>query len=147
MHPHVLHIPSHPIPPTYSPLKGARSYFSKFSFVFHLKCHHTKDVNLKFQLNWSNRLDVVSYNYYVSFITADGYHIQTLFSLISSKRITFQLWNFMRYEKNMRITCDTKISKNWGKSWKDGTVHPSSWSQTNIPLIVGYCIIHTLFYI
>ena len=57
--------------------KGARSYFLQFNFIFYSKDHHTKDVNLKFQLNWSNRLYVVSnnfvyctclYNYYVSFI-------------------------------------------------------------------------------
>ena len=49
-----------------SRLKGARSYFYKFSFVFHVKDHHTKDVNLKFQLNWSNCLDVVSNFVYCS---------------------------------------------------------------------------------
>ena len=41
-------------------LKGARFYFSKFSFLIYLKDHHTKDVNLKFQLNRSSRLDVGS---------------------------------------------------------------------------------------
>ena len=29
-------------------IKGARSYFSKLSFLFHLKNHNSKDVNLKF---------------------------------------------------------------------------------------------------
>ena len=38
----------------------ARSCFSKFSFLFHLKDHYTKDVNFEFQLNRSNRLDVAS---------------------------------------------------------------------------------------
>ena len=33
---------------------------SKLSFIFNLKDHHIKDVNFKFQLNWSNRLDLVS---------------------------------------------------------------------------------------
>ena len=32
-------------------IKGCTVLFSKFSFVFHLKDHRTKDVNLKFQLN------------------------------------------------------------------------------------------------
>ena len=57
-------------------LKRARSYFLKLNFVLQLKDHHTKDVNLKFQLNWSNYLEVGSnskyscclYNYYVNFI-------------------------------------------------------------------------------
>ena len=37
--------------------KGARSYFLKFSSLFHLKNHHSKGVNLKFQLKRSSRLD------------------------------------------------------------------------------------------
>ena len=41
-------------------VKGAGSCFSKFSFLFHLKDHYTKDVNFEFQLNRSNRLDVGS---------------------------------------------------------------------------------------
>ena len=38
-------------------IKSARSYFSKFSFLFHLRNHHSKDINLKFQLNQSSCLD------------------------------------------------------------------------------------------
>ena len=34
--------------------KDARSCFSKFSFLVHLKKHLFKDVNSKFQLKWSN---------------------------------------------------------------------------------------------
>ena len=41
-------------------IKGARSYFSKFSFLFHLKNHHSKDVNFKFQSKQSSCLDVQS---------------------------------------------------------------------------------------
>ena len=41
-------------------IKGACPIFQNLVLyrgsVFHLKDHHTKDVNLKFQLNWSNRL-------------------------------------------------------------------------------------------
>ena len=36
------------------------SYFSKFCFLFHLKNHHSKDVNFKFQLKQSSHLDVGS---------------------------------------------------------------------------------------
>ena len=32
-------------------LKGTWSYYSKFSFLFHLQNHHSKDVNFKYQLN------------------------------------------------------------------------------------------------
>ena len=54
-------------------IKGARSYFSKFSFLFHLKNHHSKDAHLKFQLKRSGHLDVRSklqlpISYYVSLI-------------------------------------------------------------------------------
>ena len=38
--------------------KGAPSYFSKSSFLIHLKNHHSKDVNLNFQLKRSRRLNV-----------------------------------------------------------------------------------------
>ena len=41
-------------------IKVARSYFSKFSFLFHLKNHYSKAVNLKFWLKRSSRLDVRS---------------------------------------------------------------------------------------
>ena len=46
--------------------QGARSYLPKFSFLFHLKNYHFKDVNLKFQLKWSCRLDVRSNFVYCS---------------------------------------------------------------------------------
>ena len=39
-------------------IKGARFYFSKFSFLFHLKNHHSKDVNLNFWLKPSSHLDM-----------------------------------------------------------------------------------------
>ena len=45
---------------SYECLKGAQSYFSKFCCLFHLKNHHSKDVNLKFQLKRSSRLDLQS---------------------------------------------------------------------------------------
>ena len=35
-------------------------FFSKFSFLFHLKNHPSKDVNFKFQLKQSRGLDVGS---------------------------------------------------------------------------------------
>ena len=47
-------------------IKGARSYFSKLSFLFHLKDQHTKDINLKFELNRSSHLDAGSNFVYCS---------------------------------------------------------------------------------
>ena len=41
-------------------VKGARSYSSKLSFLSHLKNHHSKDVNSKFELKRSKCLDVRS---------------------------------------------------------------------------------------
>ena len=43
---------------SFASVQDAWSYFSKFSFLFHLKNHHYKDVNLKFQLEWSDCLAV-----------------------------------------------------------------------------------------
>ena len=48
-------------------IKDARSYFQKFSFLFHLKNHLSKDVNFKFQLKRSSLLDVRSNFVYCSF--------------------------------------------------------------------------------
>ena len=39
-------------------LKGVRSYFSKLVSLFHLQNRHSKDVNFKFQLKRSSRLDL-----------------------------------------------------------------------------------------
>ena len=39
-----------PQPDPQETVKGAQSYVSKFIFLLHLKNHHSKDVNLKFQL-------------------------------------------------------------------------------------------------
>ena len=44
-------------------LKDARFYFTKFSFLFHLKNHHSKDVNFKFQLKRSSHLDEANFVY------------------------------------------------------------------------------------
>ena len=44
-------------------LKGIRSYFSKFGFLFHLKNHHSNVINSKFEkleLKQSSRLDAPS---------------------------------------------------------------------------------------
>ena len=48
------------------PIKGTRSYFSKFGFLFHLKNHHSKEVNLKFRLRRSICSDVRSNFVYCS---------------------------------------------------------------------------------
>ena len=67
-----------------SQFKGTRSYFSKFSFWFYFKTHHSQDVNLKFQLKRSNHLDVRSkFVYAVAYILLHklryGYHYQAHF--------------------------------------------------------------------
>ena len=38
-------------------LQGGQSYFSKFSFLFHLKNHYSKDVKLKFLLKRFSHFD------------------------------------------------------------------------------------------
>ena len=64
-------------------IKGAQSYFSKISFLFYLKDHHTKDVNFKCQLNQSSHLDVGSNFIAVAYIIMCklnyGYHNQARF--------------------------------------------------------------------
>ena len=75
--------------------KGTRSYVSKLSFLILLKNHHSKDVNLKFQLKRLSLLDVRS-----NFVYSSRLYIYWrcklnygTFSLISSKGNNFQLWN------------------------------------------------------
>ena len=65
-------------------LKGAWSYFSKFSFLFHLKNHHSKDVNSKFQLKQSSCFNIWNnFVYCVAYVLLYklnyGYHNQTHF--------------------------------------------------------------------
>ena len=65
-------------------IKDAQSYFSKLSFLLHLKNHYSKDVNSKIQLKRSSRLDVRS-NLYIAGACIllcklnYGYHNQTRF--------------------------------------------------------------------
>ena len=104
-------------------LKGERSYFLKFSFLFHLKNHHFKVINLKFELKWSSRLDIknnfcdlqLPNSYCISII---GYHNKTsLHQFLSngtyfSRKIWHGLWE--KYD----LSSDTKISLKFEKSWK-----------------------------
>ena len=78
-------------------IKGARPYFfSKFSFRFYLKNHHSKDENLKFRLKWSSRLDVRSdfctlqlshrpISYCGSLIMVTKYHNQTVLEWVRTR--------------------------------------------------------------
>ena len=65
-------------------LKGARSYFSKSNFLFHLKNHHSKVINSKFELKWVSRLDgrinfVICICLYLLCKLNHGYHNQAHF--------------------------------------------------------------------
>ena len=96
-------------------VKGVRSYFFfKITFLFNLKNHNSKDVNFKFQLKRSSRLDVRSnfvyiadayILYYVSLITVTlTRHVFTnIFKTARFSPVTFA----MGYE----LSCDSKISK------------------------------------
>ena len=105
---------------SYSHVKGAWSYFSKFSFLLDVKNHHSKDVNFKFQLKRLSHLDVqrnfvywycsclfyillcnLNYGYY----TQAGYHAYLPNGMISSCGICHGLW------EKLSFFCDTKISK------------------------------------
>ena len=79
---------------------------SKFSVRFHLRDHHNKDVNLKFYLNWSNHLDVVSMCIAVSYNY--GYHNQTLFLKYLPNATLF---SYRSYDKNMSFLVIPKSPK------------------------------------
>ena len=117
-------------------LEAARSYFSKFSSLFHLKNHHSKDVNFKFQLKRSSHLDVRINCVYIVvayiLLCNYGYHNQTCFpyNLLNGTLFSCKICHGLRgkYE----LSCDSKISKslkkNVGKiglgSFKVHTNHP-----------------------
>ena len=86
-------------------VKGARSYFSKFNFIFHFKDHHTEELNLKFQLNWSNRFDLVILKFYM------GYEKNMSFFVIPKSQKVGKNWTDMTglfkvriRKKNIRIS-------------------------------------------
>ena len=97
-------------------LKGAQFYFSTFSFLFHLKNHHYKDSNLKFQLKRSSCLNIQS-KHCVSVIMVT---IPGSFSIISSKWNDFQLWNLPWVISKIWACFWYKISKSLKKGWKNG---------------------------
>ena len=101
-------------------VKGARFYFSKFCFVFHLKDHHhTEDVNLNFQLAWSNCLDVLSNFVYGIAVAYIIYYVNFIMVTITSHFFIniFQMYHlsavklYMPYEKNMSFLVMPKSPK------------------------------------
>ena len=76
------------------------SSFSKFSFLLHLKNHHSKPVNLKFQIKQSSCFEYEAILYIAVALTLP-YRVSLImvpitchtFSLLPSKWNTFQLWN------------------------------------------------------
>ena len=106
--------------------KGAWSYFSKFSFLFHLKNHHFKDVNWEFQLKWSSHLDARSRFVYCS---CQYFYCVSLIMVTITRHIfinIFQMEHFsavkfaMGYEKNMSYHVISKSPKVWKSVEKIG---------------------------
>ena len=99
-----------------SVLKVHGLIFSKFSFLFHLKHLHSKEVNLKFQLKRSSRFDVRS-----NFV-----HIAVAYILTGGN---WQKW------KRVFLTCpcheiyrDEAVGlKSWKNTWKI-TIFVKMWN-------------------
>ena len=79
--------------------KGARPYFSKFSFLFHLKNHHSKDVKVNLWLKRSSHLDIYDAILYIAvrhYLTLYNYvyHNQAFFHLYlpNRTRISYMSW-------------------------------------------------------
>ena len=90
--------------------------FSKFSFLFHLKNHYSKDVNFKFQLKQSSRLEIRSNFVYCSCL----YLTVSLIMVTITSHVfinIFQTEHFlavniaMGYEKNNYLLLENAISK------------------------------------
>ena len=103
-----------------------KSYFSKFSFLFHLKNHHSKDVNFKFQLKQLSGLGVrCNFVYCCLYLICVSLIMVTIIRHIFIN--IFQTENFlavkfsMGYEKSMSFLVIAKSPKVWKKKVKDRT--------------------------
>ena len=135
-------------------LKGARSYFSKFSSLFYLKNHHSKDVNFKFQLKRSSRLDIRS-NFFILQLPI-SYCVSLIMVTITRQVFTniFQMEHFsavkfaMDYEKNMSSLVIPKISKSLKKKVEKiglgsfNMTAANSYSTFSLFMAHQYCILY-----
>ena len=119
-------------------VKDAKSYFSKFSSLFPWKNHLSKDVNFKFRLKCSSRLDLQSNSEFcILHLTIIllckcnyGYHNQPGFHTNIFQTEHFSAVKFaMVYEKNIRFIVTQKSPKVIKNSWKDRT-GPSPFNLT-----------------
>ena len=99
-------------------INGARSYISKFSFLFHLENRHTKAVNSKFELKRSSRLDVqffdlqlpISYcQNCVSLVIVTIIRHVFINILIKTTYLRYKIWHWL-WEK-CELSYDTKSLK------------------------------------
>ena len=103
-------------------LKNARSYFSKFNFLFHLKNHHSKDINFKSQLKRSGCLDVqfcilqlpISYCVSLIIVTITRHVFINIFQTEHFLAVKFSVG----YDKNMSFLVITESPKVWKKKLK-----------------------------
>ena len=105
-------------------LKGAQSYFSKFSLWFHLKNHHSKDINLKLWLEtvklfgctkqiWILQLPI-SYCISSLMVTITRHIFINIFQMEHFSAVKFA----MGYEKNMSFLVIPISPKVWKKKLK-----------------------------
>ena len=107
-------------------LKGAQ-YVSKFCFLCHLKNHHSKDVNSKFEFKWSSRMDVrssflicsclLSYCVSLIMVTITGHFFIDILQTEHISAVKFDTG----YEKNMSVLLMPKSLKVLKFFWKDRT--------------------------
>ena len=126
-------------------IKGACTIFFQFDFVFHLKDYRTKDVNLKFQLNRLNRLDVVSnfaycrclHDYYVNFIMVTI--TRHFFIYIFQTHHILAGKFYMRYGKN-GFSYDTK-SPDFTRQFVSKWLVSTTCHFFCITIICSFCIL------
>ena len=100
-------------------------FSSKFSFLFHLKNHHSKDVNLNFIWNgqavWIYKADLyTAVAYTLPCKLNHGYHNQAHFHYLQTECFSAVKCP-MGYEKNVSFLVIPKSSKVFLKSSKDRT--------------------------
>ena len=101
-------------------LKAARSYFSKFSFLFHLKNHHSGDVKFEISVETikpfgrtNNFVYCSCLSYCVSLIMVTI--TRHVFNDIFQRRHVSAVSFATAYEKKNELSCDTKICKSLKK--------------------------------
>ena len=100
--------------------KGAWSFFfSKFSFLFHLKNQHSKSVNLKFHFKLDEQSNFVYYSCLLVSLIMVTITSHVFISIFQKEPFSVAKF-YMSYEENMSFLVIPKIKISISQSWQIG---------------------------